>query len=89
MTLALKPDLLLLDEPFAGLSAVAAERLSSLVMRLRAEGRSLCIVDHKVAHLMPLCDRVIVLVNGAVLAAGTPADIVKSSEVRSAYLGMQ
>lgn len=88
MTLALRPDLLLLDEPFAGLSTVAAQRLSSLVTRLRAAGRSLCIVDHKVAHLMPLCDRVIVLVNGTVIAAGTPADIVQSAEVRAAYLGI-
>jgi branched-chain amino acid transport system ATP-binding protein len=89
MTLALKPELLLLDEPFAGLSTVAAERLSALVTRLRAAGRSLCIVDHKVAHLMPLCDRVIVLVNGSIIADGTPAEVVASAEVRSAYLGMK
>jgi branched-chain amino acid transport system ATP-binding protein len=86
-TLALKPDLLLLDEPFAGLSAVAAERLSALVTRLHAAGRSLCIVDHKVAHLMPLCDRVIVLVNGSIIADGPPQEVVASPEVRSAYLG--
>jgi branched-chain amino acid transport system ATP-binding protein len=89
MTLALKPFLLLLDEPFAGLSTVAAERLSALVRRLRTAGRSLCIVDHKVAHLMPLCDRVIVLVNGSVIADGTPQEIVTSAAVRSAYLGMK
>ena len=89
MTLALRPDLLLLDEPFAGLSAVAVERLSALVTRLRAAGKSLCIVDHKVAHLMPLCDRVIVMVNGSIIANGTPKEIVASPEVRSAYLGMK
>jgi ABC-type branched-subunit amino acid transport system ATPase component len=47
------------------------------------------VVDHKVAHLMPVCDRVIVLVNGSIIADGPPAEILESPEVRSAYLGMK
>jgi ABC-type branched-subunit amino acid transport system ATPase component len=89
LTLALQPKVLLLDEPFAGLSTVPAETLSALILRLRDAGRSLCVVDHKVAHLMPVCDRVIVLVNGSIIANGPPAEIVESPEVRSAYLGMK
>lgn len=87
LALTLSPDLLLMDEPFAGLSLTAAERVSSLVMQLKADGHSLCIVDHKVAHLLPLCDRLMVLVNGVVLADGLPKDVVESNDVQAAYLG--
>jgi branched-chain amino acid transport system ATP-binding protein len=88
IALALRPDLLLVDEPFAGLSISDADRISSVVRQIRDDGHSLCIVDHKMMHLLPLCDRVLVLVNGTVLAEGRPAEVIGSPEVQSAYLGV-
>ncbi|MHB2028695.1 MAG: ABC transporter ATP-binding protein [Acidimicrobiales bacterium] len=88
LALTLSPDLLLMDEPFAGLSLTAADQVSALVKQLRADGHSLCIVDHKVAHLLPLCDQLLVLVNGVVLANGRPDEVVASNDVQVAYLGV-
>jgi len=88
LALATRPRLLLMDEPFAGLNALSIERVSSLIHRLSEEGYSMCIVDHKVPHLVPLCDRLMVLVNGVVLAEGAPDDIISSRDVQVAYLGV-
>ncbi|MCU1360060.1 MAG: transporter related protein [Ilumatobacteraceae bacterium] len=88
MTLALRPRVLLLDEPFAGLSPVAAEEISSIVNRLRADGYSLCVIDHEMSFLLPICDRLVVLVAGSTLADGPPSEIIARHEVRAAYLGM-
>jgi len=88
LALTTRPELLLMDEPFAGLNPVSIERVSELILRLRSEGHAMCIVDHKVPHLVPLCDRLMVLVNGVVLAEGTPADVIASRDVQIAYLGV-
>ena len=88
LAMAVKPRLLMLDEPFAGLSLVAAEDLAKIVRRLAADGYALCIIDHEMGHLLPLCTRLVVLVNGAVLADGAPADVIEDPAVQAAYLGM-
>jgi ABC-type branched-subunit amino acid transport system ATPase component len=88
LALTMKPGLLLMDEPFAGLNLLSIERVMDLIFRLKTEGYSLCIVDHKVPHLLPLCDRLMVLVNGVVLAEGDPDDVVATREVQEAYLGL-
>jgi ABC-type branched-subunit amino acid transport system ATPase component len=88
LALTTRPELLLMDEPFAGLNPMSIERVSELIHQLHGEGYSMCIVDHKVPHLVPLCDRLMVLVNGVVLAEGLPSDVVASRDVQVAYLGV-
>ncbi|HVM52952.1 MAG TPA: ATP-binding cassette domain-containing protein [Acidimicrobiales bacterium] len=88
LALAMNPSVLLLDEPFAGLSPVAAEDVSAIIRRLRVDGFSLCVIDHEMSFLLPICDRLVVLVNGATLADGDPQEIIDRHEVRAAYLGL-
>jgi ABC-type branched-subunit amino acid transport system ATPase component len=85
--LATEPDLLLLDEPMAGLSAAERAGLVRLLRRLRAGGMAILLVEHDVDAVMALADRVVVLDEGRVIAAGAPAQVRKDPAVVSAYLG--
>lgn len=78
--------LLLLDEPMAGMSAGERADLGKLLRRL-AESRTIVFVEHDMEMVMSLADSVTVLHNGGVIAEGTPDEVRKSSEARSAYLG--
>ena len=85
--LATAPRLLLLDEPFAGLSRAEIETLSGTVRELREAGVSLIIVEHKLRALLPLVDRVIVMDHGEVIASGEPRAVLAEERVVEAYLG--
>ena len=85
--LVLKPKIVLLDEPFAGLNRVGAERVTLTLRRLRNDGIGAVIVEHEMDLLLPLCDRVVVLANGEVLAEGTSKEILKREDVRAVYFG--
>ncbi len=85
--MALNPDLLLLDEPFAGVSVEEAFRIERIIKESRNNGMTSIIVEHKLNILMKLVDRVIVINQGKILANGTPKEIVTNNEVISAYLG--
>jgi branched-chain amino acid transport system ATP-binding protein len=83
-----EPRLLLLDEPAAGLSPDEVEDMEALLVRLsRKSGLSILIVEHVLSLVFKLCDRIVVLDNGSVIATGPPAEIADNSEVRQAYLG--
>ncbi|MFB6142390.1 MAG: ABC transporter ATP-binding protein [Halorientalis sp.] len=84
--LATDPDLLLVDEPFAGLSGPEVESVSELLLDLRDEGMTL-VVDHNMRGLLELIDRAIVINFGSLLAAGTPEEIRNDPDVQEAYLG--
>jgi branched-chain amino acid transport system permease protein len=87
--LAVEPDLLLLDEPMAGLSGAERRELARLLRRLRAGGMAIVLVEHDVEAVLALADRVAVLDDGALIALGRPAEIRADPAVLAAYLGVE
>ena len=86
MALAARPQLLLLDEPTAGMSPEETAVMMELIASLAAE-RTVILVEHKMKLVMGLCQRLIVLHHGEFLAEGTPEAIRANEQVRSVYLG--
>ena len=82
-----QPKLLLLDEPASGLRAAERARLADLLAELRGEGITMLLVEHDVAFVTRLADRITVLDLGQVIAEGTPAQIRADGRVVAAYLG--
>jgi branched-chain amino acid transport system ATP-binding protein len=86
--LATRPDLLLLDEPFAGLGSSEIEPLAQLIKRLhREENLTILLIEHKLREFMALVSRVIAMNFGEVIAIGPPEEIVKNPKVVEAYIG--
>jgi branched-chain amino acid transport system ATP-binding protein len=81
------PDMLLLDEPFAGVNPSLEKRLLEHIHELRGQGYTFLLVEHDMDLIMNNCEHVIVLHQGTVLTEGTPADIKSNEEVIEAYLG--
>jgi branched-chain amino acid transport system ATP-binding protein len=93
---ATEPELLLLDEPFGGLSPAETDLMGKSIHRLHkggrfgrlhSEGPAMIIIEHKLQQLMRIVDRIIVLNYGEVIADGTPEEVVKNKEVVESYLG--
>ncbi len=85
--LMLDPDLVLLDEPVAGVNPVLAEDLLDRLHALNDEGRTLLLIEHDMEVVMNNCDWIVVLHNGQVLATGPPEEVRNNEEVLEAYLG--
>jgi branched-chain amino acid transport system ATP-binding protein len=85
--LAAGPRLLLLDEPAAGLNPTEVSGLLALIRTLRAGGMTIAVVEHNVAAIRELCDRVVVLNAGRKLAEGRPAEALDHAAVVEVYLG--
>ena len=86
ITIAGGADVILLDEPTAGMSHAETERAVALIRRL-TEGRTLLIVEHDMSVVFGLADRISVLVYGQIIATGTPEEIRGNPKVKEAYLG--
>ena len=86
MCLATAPQVLLLDEPLAGMGAEETERMLALLAELK-DGHAILLVEHDMDAVFRIADRITVMVNGAVLASGTPQAVRASAEVQAAYLG--
>jgi branched-chain amino acid transport system ATP-binding protein len=84
--IATEPDVLLLDEPFAGLNHEEVQRLSEQIRSLRDSGITIVIVDHNMKGLMNLVDRVVVINDGSLLTTGTPEEVAEDERVQDAYL---
>ena len=88
--LATDPELLLLDEPFAGLGSAEIESISALIRKLHTEKNlTILLIEHKLREFMQLVSRVVALDFGEVIAEGTPAEIVSHPRVIEAYIGKQ
>lgn len=85
--LATEPELLLLDEPFAGMNQAEIGELVELIEEFSADGITIVIVDHNMGGLMELADRTVVLNNGVKLIEGSPDQVTNDSRVQKAYLG--
>lgn len=86
MTLASDPQVILLDEPMAGMSHEETEYTTGLIREI-TRGRTLMIVEHDMDVVFTLADRITVLVYGEVIATGSPQEIRESARVKEAYLG--
>jgi branched-chain amino acid transport system ATP-binding protein len=86
VTVATRPDLVMLDEPTAGLNSEDTRRAVALIRRV-TEGRTLVMVEHDMEVVFNLADRISVIYYGRVLATGTPDEIRSNEEVQRAYLG--
>jgi branched-chain amino acid transport system ATP-binding protein len=85
--LALKPQLLLLDEPAAGMNGAEKERLRALLTQLNGAGLTIFLVDHDIKLVMGVCDHVTVINFGRRIADGPPAEVASNEAVIAAYLG--
>jgi branched-chain amino acid transport system ATP-binding protein len=86
MCLATAPQVLLLDEPLAGMGAEETDRMLALLQTLKAD-HAILLVEHDMDAVFRVADRITVMVNGAVIASGTPDEVRNSAEVQAAYLG--
>jgi len=85
-SLAKQPKVLLLDEPLAGMGAEETERMLALLGELK-HGHAVLLVEHDMDAVFRIADRITVMVNGGVIASGTPAEVRSSPDVQTAYLG--
>ena len=86
MCLAIAPEVLLLDEPLAGMGAEETDRMLTLLAELKAS-HAILLVEHDMDAVFRIADRITVMVNGAVIASDTPEAVRHSPAVQAAYLG--
>jgi len=87
MTLMPDPDVILLDEPMAGVNPALIDQLVQRIQSLNAEGKTFVIIEHNLKVVMGLCDWLVVLDHGVKLAEGLPQEIQANEDVLEAYFG--
>ncbi|MBI1934525.1 ABC transporter ATP-binding protein [Candidatus Peregrinibacteria bacterium] len=86
-TLTSGKELFLLDEPTAGVSPKMTSQVADLILQLKAEGKTVLIVEHDLPFIAKICDRVIVMDVGKILLTGTPTEVKQSKELKEIYFG--
>lgn len=87
--LASQPELIILDELFSGMSLAEVASTLPIIEKLKREGKTLIIIEHRIRELTRVADRLIALNFGKVIAEGNPQEVLNSEEVRQAYLGTE
>ena len=85
--LATEPQLLLLDEPVAGMNEQESNEVEKLIYKLRDNGKTILLIEHHMKFVMSLCNRITVLSSGHVIAEGCPKEIQNNEDVINIYLG--
>jgi len=85
--IATGPDLLLLDEPYGGLSKNELSTVTQIISKLSSEGITIMIIEHRLRELMKTIRRVVVMDQGKIIADGVPEEVVRIDRVVEAYLG--
>tara|TARA_B100000287_G_scaffold368970_1_gene365555 strand:- start:1298 stop:2023 length:726 start_codon:yes stop_codon:yes gene_type:complete len=86
-TLISEPNIILLDEPFAGIDPIAVEEIKELLGEISKKNISILITDHNVRETLNLCDRAIILNEGRIIAKGTEQELKENSHVKQEYFG--
>lgn len=89
LALATDPELVLLDEPAAGVNPDETDGLAALIKKMAERGLTVCLIEHKMSMIMSLADRIMVLNQGERIAEGTPDEIRNNPVVIEAYLGSE
>ncbi len=87
--LATEPAFMLLDEPFAGVDPISVSEIKGIIKSLSARGIGILITDHNVRDTLDICELAYIVNAGAVMAQGTPTEILQNPQVRQVYLGEQ
>ena len=87
--MALQPDLIILDELFSGLSLAEVAGIVPIIEKLRQEGKTIVMIEHRLKELFRVADRIMVLNYGRKIADGKAEDVMESEEVKEAYLGSE
>jgi lipopolysaccharide export system ATP-binding protein len=85
--LAIRPDFILLDEPFAGVDPIAVEDIQSIVHDLKYKGYGVLITDHNVRETLRITDRAYIMAEGKILISGSAQELAENPEARRIYLG--
>jgi branched-chain amino acid transport system ATP-binding protein len=84
---AVKPDVMLLDEPFGGMNLSEIANMVRVIEQMKSRGVTLLLVEHRMKVVMAVCDRIVVLNFGRKIAEGLPGEVRNNEEVIKAYLG--
>lgn len=87
--LALRADLIILDELFSGLSIAELASILPIIEKLMVEGKTIMMIEHRLRELFRIADRVLVMNFGAAIADGKPSEVMEMDEVKKAYLGTE
>ena len=87
--LAFEPDILLLDEPFAGVDPISVLDIKKIIEHLKNRGIGVLITDHNVRETLDVCEKAYIVSHGELIASGTPEHVLNDKTVRDVYLGEQ
>jgi lipopolysaccharide export system ATP-binding protein len=87
--LAMEPDFILLDEPFAGVDPISVNDIKHIVMHLKSKNIGVLITDHNVRETLDICEKAYIVSGGHIIASGSADEILSNEKVREVYLGNQ